>query len=124
MGAFTVAIQVGDLNGRHFVEVEAVVDAGASDTMVSGDMLTPLGVEKTERHPYQLADDSVVEYEVGYARIRLNGREGFTLVVFGPEGVAPLLGATTLELFHLGVDPVGKRLIPVPGLLKAIVRSC
>jgi hypothetical protein len=40
------------------------------------------------------------------------------VVIFGPEGAAPLLGATTLDLFNLVVDPVGRRLMPVPGLLK------
>ncbi len=39
-------------------------------------------------------------------------------MIFGPEGTTPLLGATTLQTFHLGVDPVEQRLVPVPGLLK------
>ncbi len=33
------------------------------------------------------------------------------------EDSQPLLGAVTLEIFRLGVDPVSQRLIPVPGLL-------
>jgi hypothetical protein len=41
-----------------------------------------------------------------------------TQAVFGPEEVTPLLGATTLGILHLGVDPVEQRLIPVTGLLK------
>jgi hypothetical protein len=32
----------------------------------------------------------------------------------------PILGAITLEEFGLGVDPVGHRLIRVPGLLKTL----
>jgi hypothetical protein len=36
------------------------------------------------------------------------------------KGGEPLLGAFTLEGFGLGVDPVNRRLIPVPGLLKAV----
>ena len=66
----------------------------------------------------ELADERVVEYEVGEARLRLDGRERTTLIVFGPDDAAPLLGATSLELFNLGVDPVGQSLVPVPGLLK------
>jgi hypothetical protein len=43
-----------------------------------------------------------------------------TIVVFGDEGALPLLGAFTLEEFGLSVDPVGRKLIPVPGLLVRI----
>ena len=31
-----------------------------------------------------------------------------------------MLGATTLQLFDLGVDPVQERLVPVTGLLKQL----
>ena len=57
------------------------------------------------------------EYEIGTAQIRIDGRSRFSVVVFGDPGTQPLLGAITLEEFNLGVDPVGRRLIPVPGLL-------
>jgi len=38
-------------------------------------------------------------------------------VVFGEDGGPLLLGAVTLEEFGLGVDPVARKLVPVPGLL-------
>ena len=118
MGTFTVSLQVGDLEGRQYVEVEALVDTGATHTMVPSQVLTQLGLEAVEQVSFQLADDRVVDYDVGEARIRIDGRERTTLVVFGPEETEPLLGATTLQLFNLAVDPVQERLIPVPGLLK------
>ncbi len=77
-----------------------------------------LGIAVLDRASFQLADDRVTEYQVGEARVRLDGRERTSLVVFGPEGATPLLGATTLALFNLGVDPVSRRLVPVRGLLK------
>lgn len=118
MGTFTVSIQVGDLTGRQFTQVEALVDTGATHTLLPADVLRHLGIEAMERVSFQMADDRIVEYQVGEVRVRLDGRERTTVVVFGPEGVAPLLGATTLELFNLGVDPVQQQLIPVRGLLK------
>ena len=51
-------------------------------------------------------------------KVRLNGQERTTLVVFGEEDTDALLGAYTLEGFGLAPDPVGRRLITVPGLLK------
>ena len=118
MGTFTVPLQVGDLSGRHFIDVEALVDTGASDTVLPEDMLAGLGIEPVARRTFRLADERTVDYQVGQARIRLEGEDLVVLVVFAPEGMTPLLGATTLETFGLGVDPKGNRLISVPGLLK------
>lgn len=117
-GTFSVPIEVGDLPGRRFVEVSALVDTGASDTVLPQDMLARLGVAPVVRRPFRLADERIAEYSVGQARIRLHGEEFIVLVVFAPEGTTPLLGATTLETFSLGVDPKAQRLMPVPGLLK------
>jgi hypothetical protein len=50
--------------------------------------------------------------------MRLNGGQTIVLVVFGPEGIDPLLGATALEHLSLAVDPIHRRLVPVPALLK------
>lgn len=118
MGIFSIPLQVGDLMGERWIEAEAQVDTGSTYSMFPADVLTRLGVEPVERRPFQLADDSIVEYEVGEARIRLDGHERTVPVVFGPGGVTPLLGATALEIFLLAVDPIRRRLVPVPGLLR------
>ena len=55
--------------------------------------------------------------DVGWAWLRVDDREGFSLVVFADEGAKPLLGAVTLEEMGLGVDPVAQKLIPVDGYL-------
>ncbi len=120
MGTFSVSIQVGDLAGGQFVQVEALVDTGSSDTVLPRGMLEELGITAVDRFAYSLGDETIVEYDVGEARVRLDGRERTTQVVFGPEGVTPLLGATTLQLFHLGADPLQEQLVPVRGLLKQL----
>ena len=88
--------------------------------MLPRNLLTNLGVAVLEQVVFQLADERTVEYDVGEARIRLDGRERTTLVVFGPDNAEPLLGATTLQLFNMAVDTVSGRLFSVPGLLKGI----
>ena len=55
--------------------------------------------------------------DIGYARLRFEGKEIITQVLFNDEGTPPLLGAMALEGAYLGVDPVAKRLIPVRGLM-------
>ena len=118
MGAFTVPLGVADLQGQNFIEVDALVDTGTTYTSIPEDVLERLGVEAREQRAFELADDRVVDYPVGYATMRVEDREVIALVVFGPIGTAQLLGATTLETAGLGVDPINQRLIPVPALLK------
>jgi GTP-binding protein HflX len=72
---------------------------------------------------FALADGRRVEWEIGQTWVRLDDVAQMTLVVFGEEGQRPLLGAVTLEEFGLGVDPIGKRLIPVEGLMMVVRRS-
>ena len=120
MGTFNVSLQVGDLESCQFVDVEALVDTGASHTTLPQDILYHLGVGSVEKVSFELADGRVVEYDVGEARLRLDNRERTTLVVFGPQGSSPLLGATTLQLFNLAVDSTRERLVTVPGLLKLL----
>jgi hypothetical protein len=69
-----------------------------------------------------LTDERVLEYELGQTWIRLNGEAIIRLVVFS-ESEQAMLGADTLEGFGLAVDPVGKRLLPVPALLMALLTT-
>ena len=94
------------------------MDTGATYTVLPAEALVRIGIQVIETVSFELADDRIVEYQMGEARVRLDGRERTTLVVFGPEGSAPLLGATTLQLFNLAVNPTRERISPVPALLK------
>jgi len=123
MGTFGVIIEVGGPRGQRYEAVEALVATGATDTVLPSELIRRLNVEVIDRLAFRLADQRVEEYDVGETRIRLDGRERTVLVVFGPEGANALLGATTLELFHLGVDPIGQRLVPVQGLLMGLSRT-
>ena len=96
-------------------DLEALVDTGSTYTWIPSAVLNRLGIEATERRLFDTADGCVIERELAEIPVRLEGRVYFSLVVFGNPGTIPLLGATTLENFGLGVDPVRKRLIPVPG---------
>ena len=118
MGTFTVTLQVGDLAGQNFAEVEALVDTGATYTVLPKEVLDRLGIPQEGGRRFELGDDRVVEYPIGYARVRLREDETIALVVLGQEGAKPLLGATALEHLSLAVDPIHQRLVPVTALLK------
>ncbi len=88
--------------------------------MLRRQLTETLGIAVVERLEFRLADQSVQTYDVGEMRVRLDGRKRTVPVVFGPEGAGALLGATTLEIFHLAADPVAQRLLPTQGLLMRI----
>lgn len=117
MGTFRVTIQVGDARGQRWQAVEALVDTGATYTWIPVPVLAALGLRPSFRFPFLTADGRRIERDMTETRVRLDGQERTTLVVFGDEGTQSLLGAYTLEGFGLAPDPVNRRLIPVPGLL-------
>ena len=120
MGTFLHPIEIGDFEGRRFEAMDALVDTGATYTSVPRDTLAKLGVEPAEEAVFTQANGQSVTLGMGWVRIRLDGREQPTLVIFGEPGSTVLLGAFTLEGFRLGVDAVNKRLILTPGYLVGI----
>ena len=119
MGVFTVEIGIGDPDGLRFESVEAMVDSGASYTMIPSSLLRSLGVTPLRRRGFKLADGSRIELDIGQTWMRVEGELGIAPVVFVEEDTQPLLGTVTLEMFQLGIDPVEMQLVPVDGLLLA-----
>lgn len=123
VGTFRVTIQVGDPAGRRYEPLEALADTGATYTVVPASLLGRLGVTAHSRDRFVLADGREVERDIGRTWIRVDGRAEVTLVVFGEPDHPAVLGAYTLEGLRLAVDPVARRLVPVPGLLLCSPRS-
>ena len=117
MGTFRVSIEVGDPLGQRYETVEALVDTGATYTVLPAPFLEGLGVVPHARDTFVLADGRRVERDLGRTWIRVDGRTELTLVVFAEAETQALLGAYALEGLRFAADPVGRRLTPVPGLL-------
>ena len=117
MGTFSVQIEVARPYGDEFVPMEALVDTGATYSVFAGHLLEGMGVASTENSSFELADGRVVELPMGYAAIKVYGKQIIAPVVFGPAGTSPLLGATALEIARLAIDPVRQALVPVNALL-------
>lgn len=111
---------LANLAGGPFDQQEVLVDTGATYTTWPRDRLERLGVSPEEEWPFVLADGSEVACGIAWARVRIADRSQPTIVIFGEAGSEPLLGAFTLEGFRLAADPVNRRLVPVPGLLKEL----
>ena len=117
MGTFTVEMEIGGQDRQSWRRLEALVDTGASITAAPASTLRELGVRPSFEQLFQFAQGETRIMEIGYAWVRFEAREVLTQVLFNDEGTLPLLGAMALEGAYMGVDPVGKRLMPVPGLM-------
>jgi len=106
---------VGHPDGGDLYPVDAVVDTGAAHSMLPVSLLTSLYIAPQEYLGFILADGSRVRYGFGVARFRIDDVERPSTVIFGPDNNY-LLGATTLEMFNLLVDPSGERLVPAEWL--------
>ena len=113
VSTFSVEIGVGNFDNAPMTRVLAMVDTGSFNSMLPASLLRRLGLEPLERETYTMADGSEVEYGLGMARFGIDEREWHCPVVFGPDGQY-LLGATTLEIFRLMVDPVDEKLVRKP----------
>ncbi|MCX7969857.1 MAG: hypothetical protein N3B10_15395 [Armatimonadetes bacterium] len=117
MATFRVKIEIGPMDQSRFEEIEALVNTGATYTVVPKDVLERLGIAPQLRRRFRVADGRVVELDMAWVFIRAEGETAFTLCVFGEPSMDALLGAVTLEELGLGVDPINQRLVPVELLL-------
>jgi clan AA aspartic protease len=118
MGTFRVEVAVKNLYdpGRGQT-LSLLVDTGATYTTLPRSVADAIGCRPIGTRRILLADGREEEWPVGVVGLNLEGQEGPTFCLIGPNGGPALLGAVTLEEFALAVDPVAKRLIPVRGYL-------
>ena len=117
MGTFQVRIGVSDGNSGATQWVSALVDMGATYTVLPNSVLRDrVGVSPDEQMEFTFADGRRVLLPVGEARLYVEGKEATNRVVFGEEDQY-LLGATTLQVLGLIPDTTRHRLIPSPKLL-------
>ena len=116
MATFFVTIQVADRFRERYANIDALVDTGSSYSSLPQSLLDELDIERETTRSFELADNRIVEYALGETRVRIEDREQTVPVMFAPDGTMPLVGATTLEILGLGIDPLAERLVPVNAL--------
>ena len=116
MGTFSVAVVVGNPAAAARETVEALVDTGATFSVMPASLLHRLGIAATRTRRLRFANGQVEERQTGMAFFEIEGVDCEAMVVFGPED-RYLLGATTLEALLLMVDPINRQLVPEVGLL-------
>ena len=98
-------------------EMEFLVDTGAIYTIVKRKSLESLGVQVRGKRRFKTADGHVIEREVGAVEVEVAGQNTYSVVIFGDESDAEVLGVTTLEELGLQVDPISGELEPLELLL-------
>ena len=116
MGTFSVPIEVIAADGNRSVTVDAMVDTGSTYTCLPDALLRGLGVIPRDRIRTELADGRIVEDDIGEARVRVEGIESTTIVVFADADTPSRVGVYTLEGALLAVDPVEQKLYPTRSL--------
>jgi clan AA aspartic protease len=87
-----------------------LIDTGALDPMAPASALRKVGIEPIGRLTYELADGSQHDFEFGLAEMEVMGTITAGRVLFGPEGVEPLLGVLALESVGVTIDPLTQTL--------------
>src|SRR5207247_6616005 len=98
---------------RH-VEVDALVDTGATLLYLKPSVIKKLGLVRTDTVRSQTTNGEAIRYKYEPVQLELMGRRENFDVIEIPENVPNLLGRVPLEVLDFVVDSKGQRLIPNP----------
>lgn len=117
MGLVHVTVSLKPMSGATpAYEALFLVDTGAADSMAPAAELRSAGIQPAGRTTYELADGSTVEYNFGLAVIEFMGEATAGRVIFGPDGVEPILGVTALQSVGITIDPASRTLKRLPAI--------
>ena len=120
MGTFSVDLDIGDSLGEVWETLQALVDTGSSYTWIPRRLLEGLGVHPQFQREFETADGRIVQRDMAVTMVRWDGETMPTLVVFGDDDDAVLLGAYTMEGFSLAPDPGNQRMVRVRSLAMSL----
>ena len=97
------------------VEVDAIIDTGATMLVLPQDVIEELGLRKIGERRVRYANNQIQIKSVYRGVIlELKGRDGIFDVLGEVESSEPLVGQIVLEALDLIVDPITKTVIPNP----------
>jgi clan AA aspartic protease len=118
MGLTFVEIEVGSLaKPKTMVKLEFLIDSGAIYSIVPEKILKKLGIKPIAKETFILANGEKIVRKKGVALFKYGKRVGGADVIFGEKGDSVLLGALTLEALGLSLDPIKRKLKPLPMII-------
>jgi len=97
--------------------VRFLVDSGATYTLLPHETWREIGLEPTRSVQCVLVDGTIVERGVSECQLSLPQGSSHTPVFLGEAGDEPLLGAVTLEILGLVLNPFQRTLQPMRMML-------
>lgn len=121
MGTFRVQIRVFNWDESERTRgLEALVDTGASRSVIPADVVAELGIQPERAKEFTLADGRKITRWLGWVGIEYKGESVHSHVVLGESSDPAILGALTLEDLALQVDPVRGVLRPAEEFLLGV----
>lgn len=97
--------------------VRFLVDSGATYSLLGKDTWQAIELQPKRSASFTLADGTQIERQISECRLTLPQGDGYTPVILGEDGDEPLLGAVTLEILGLILNPFNRTLQPMRMLL-------
>ena len=98
---------------RH-VEVESLVDTGATRLYLKPSVIKKLGLQRVDAVRSRTTNGEAIRFKYEPVQLELMGRKENFDVIEVPESVPNLLGQVPLEVLDLVVDSKRQKLIPNP----------
>ncbi len=104
-------------SGSKQVAVKFLIDSGASYTLLGPEQWKAIRLKPKRSMTFTLADGTMIERNISECFISLPQGEGHTPVILGEDGDQSLLGAVTLEILGLTLNPFNRTLQPARMML-------
>lgn len=102
---------------RKHATVRFLVDGGATYSLLPKKDWQAIGLRPKRSVSFSLADGTVIKRDVSECLITLPQGDGHSPVILGEAGDEPLLGAVTLEILGLVLNPFNRTLQPMHMML-------
>src|SRR5206468_2713657 len=123
MGTFRITLSLEHPGRRGLLRAlnDVLVDTGSELTWIPREILVGLGIGAERRDRFVLANGNVVERDIGYAIVHVEGVATADDVVFAEADDLILLGARSLAGLNLRIDPRARRLVGAGPIVAAVV---
>ncbi len=108
MGETRIHFKIYGVDGQ-VVDLEAIVDTGATFSKIPQAITAELGLEAKYETEIELGDGRVIKRKLTLIEIEIEGVRRPVFVTIG-EGEKSFIGYTTLELLGFKVNPITRKL--------------